>query len=107
MANKKDPKEELVRFIDKKAFDVIIETPSDKFKGDDREKFEDIKRKTQNEKEKFHHYKSADEVKKNFLQNVRSEPAHKLDKELKKLGLPTLPELKGEFEQLCDKLQVH
>jgi len=37
---------------------------------------------------------------------VRSEPAHKLDKELKKLKLPTLPDLKDEFEQICDKLEV-
>lgn len=106
MATKKDAKDELVQFIDKNAFDVTIKTSPDKFKGKDRESFEDIKRKTQNEKEKFHHYKTAEDVRKNFLQNVHYEPAHKLDKELKKLKLPTLPDLKNEFEQLCDKLEV-
>jgi hypothetical protein len=66
VATKKDAKEELVKFIDKKAFDVIIKTSPDKFNGKDRESFENIQRKTENEKEKFHHYKSAAEVKKNF-----------------------------------------
>jgi hypothetical protein len=106
MATKKDAKGELVKFIDKKAFDVIIKTSPDKFEEKDRKNFEDVKRKTGNEKEKFHHYKNAKDVKKNFLENTRSQPAHKLDKELKKLGLPTLPDLKDEFEQLCDKLEV-
>lgn len=106
MPAKKDAKDELVKFIDKEAFDVIIKTSSDKFEGKERENFEEIKRKTEKEKEKFHHYKTAKDVKKNFLQNVRSKPAQKLDKDLKKFKLPTLPDVKDEFEKLCDKLEV-
>jgi hypothetical protein len=39
----------------------------------DREKLEDIQRKTENEKEQFHkEYKTAEEVKKNRLQRTKN-----------------------------------
>ena len=40
MAEDKDKREELLKFIDKKAFDVILKTSPDKFKDKDRETFE-------------------------------------------------------------------
>src|SRR4051794_124169 len=105
MSARKDTRKELVDFIDKKAFDVILHTSPDKYKGKDRDNFEDIRKKTENEKKKFHDdYKTAEEVKRNFLQDVRSKPAHKLDKDIERLGLPTLPHLKDDFENLCYKL---
>jgi hypothetical protein len=107
MSAKKDARKELPDFIDKKAFDVILNTSSDKYQGKEREDLQHIKEKTENEKRKFHEdYTRAEDVKKNFLQDVRSEPAGKLNKDIKRLGLPTLPELKDDFEKLCDKLNV-
>jgi len=107
MAAAKDEKKELVDFIDKKAFDVILKTSPDKFDGQDREDFEGIQKKTKAEQHKFHDvYKTAKEVKENFLQNVHSKPAQKLNKELEHFKLPTLPEIKDEFVELCKKLGV-
>jgi hypothetical protein len=107
MSTAKDTRKELIDFIDKNAFDVIIHTSPDKYKGQDREDFEDVLKKTKNEKRKFHDdYKTAKDVKENFNQDVNSEPAHKLDKTIKHLELPTLPEIKDEFRKLCDKLGV-
>jgi len=107
MTANNNARKELINFIDKHAFDVIIHTSPDKFDGKDREKFEDIRRKTKNEQRKFHEdYTSAAAVKQNFLQNVRSRPAQKLDRELEHLGLPTLPQLKDDFQELCRKLGV-
>lgn len=100
-------RKKLVEFIDKKAFDPILKTPPDRFSGKDREKFEHVREKTENEKKKFHNdYKTADEVKANYLQNVRSSAARKVNKDLKHLGLPTLPQYKEEFMALCDRLGV-
>ena len=106
MATKKDARKELINFIDKKAFNVIVKTSPDNYKGKDREAVEEVIKKTKEEQKKFHGYKSAEEVKKNFLANVRSKPAQKLDKEIEHLGLPTLPQLKDEFEKLAEKLEV-
>ena len=87
-----DPAEErrtkLLDFIDKKAFDVILRTSAEKYTGKDRESFEFVRKKTENEKKKFHEvYKTAQDVRKNFLQNVHSRPALKLDGDLEHLGL--------------------
>lgn len=102
----KDAKKELLNFIDHKAFDVILTKDTGKMDGKEKDELEELQRKTKKEKEKFHGYGSAKEVKENFLQNVRSKPAHKLNNELKGFKLPVLPDLKEDFEALCEKLGV-
>jgi hypothetical protein len=99
----KDPKKQLVDFIDRKAFNVILHahTPAGKDSG----RLQELEKKTKREQQKFHSYDSAKEVKQNFLENVRSGPAKKLDKDLEGFDL-TLPELKDEFMELCDKLDI-
>jgi hypothetical protein len=106
MATKKDARKELIDFIDKKAFDKILKTSPDDYEGKNKEAAEEVIKKTKAEQKKFHGYKSAEEVKKNFLENVHSKPAKKLNKEIEHLGLPTLPQLKEDFEKLADKLEV-
>ncbi len=107
MAAHKDKREELLKFIDKHAFDIVIKAPVDKLSDKDREILEDIKRKTENEKAQFHEkFKTAEDVKKNFLSDVRSKSAVRLNKDLERLKLPTLPDIKDEFLELCKKLEV-
>ena len=101
-----DVKKQLLDFINKKAFDPILKTKPEKFKDKDREAFEEVRRKTENEKKNFEEYGSADEIKKNYLSNVRSKAAKKVNDQLEKLGLPTMPEHKDEFMELCNKLGV-
>lgn len=102
-----DKKKKLLDFIDKKAFDVVINADPGKYNKEDQQKLEDIQRKTKNEKDQFHNdYNNAKEVKEGFLSDVRSDAAKKVDKELRHLHLPTLPELKDDFMELCDKLGV-
>ena len=102
----KDAKKELLNFIDHKAFNVILRKAPAKMDTKQKEELDELQRKTKKEQEKFHGYGSAKEVKENFLANVRSKPAHKLNNELKDFKLPTLPDLKDEFVALCDKLGV-
>jgi hypothetical protein len=67
----------------------------------------DIQRSTESEKERFHKtYKSAGEVRSRYLSNLNSSTARKKNSELEKLHLPTLPDLKSEFLELCDRLGV-
>lgn len=106
MAAKKDARKELVDFIDKKAFNKILKASPDDYDGKEKETVEEVIKKTKNEQKKFHDYKSAEEVKKNFMSNVHSKAAKKLNKEIEQLGLPTLPQLKDEFEKLAEKLEV-
>lgn len=55
---------------------MILKTSPDNFQGKDKENFEEVLKKTKNEKDKFHNnYKTAKEVKDNFLSNTNSKPA--------------------------------
>lgn len=45
-------------------------------------------------------------MKEGFLSDVRSDAAKKVDKELRHLHLPTLPEIKDDFMKLCDEIGV-
>jgi len=65
-----------------------------------------VSRKTESEKRNFEDYGSADEIKKNYLSNIHSKAAAKVNDQLEKLGLPTMPEHKDEFMELCSKLGV-
>lgn len=107
MSDHNDARRRLLDFINKKAFDPILNASAGSYQGKDREQLQDVQRKTKNEKEQFEKdYTSAEKVKKGFLSDVRSEAAKRVNSELEHLGLPTLPSLKDEFMQLCDKLQV-
>jgi len=102
----KDAKKELLSFIDHNAFDVILKKDPEKMDEKEKDQLRELQRKTKEEKEKFHNYGSAREIKDNFLQNVRSKPAHKLNSKLKDFKLPILPDLKDDFEALCEQLGV-
>lgn len=101
-------REQLLDFLDRKAFDPIINISEDKFHSQaERSKFRDVKRSTQSEKSRFHdNYKTAQQVKENYLSDLNSRTAGKKNAELKELGLPRLPELREQFLDLCSKLGV-
>lgn len=65
-----------------------------------------MKRSTESERERFYrNYRSAAEVKENYLNDLNSKTAKK-NAELQDLGLPRLPEFREEFLDLCKELQV-
>jgi len=103
----KDNRQQLVDFINKKLFDPILKAKPDKLKEEDKKILEDIQRKTEDEKRKFNEvYTTAKEVKENYLDNVRSKPAAKLNDQLEKFKLPTMPQHKDEFLELCEKVGI-
>ncbi len=108
MASDKEKREKLVRFLDQKAFNPILKKKESDFHSDnEKSKFKDIKRSTENEKKRFHdNYNTAGEVKDNYLSDLSSETAKRKNRELKQLNLPRLPDFKDEFMKLCDKLEV-
>jgi hypothetical protein len=102
-----EKRRKLVEFLDRKAFDPVLSTSVDKYSGRQREKFEDVRHSTESEKQRFHDdYRTAVDVKQNYLSDLNSQTARKKNAELKELGLPRLPELKDEFLHLCEELEV-
>ena len=105
--SKEETKKKLLDFLDEKAFDPIINRDKGDYDSEDqKKKLEDVKRSTKSEKKRFHNYDSPEEVKENYLNDLNSEPAQKINAELKDLSLPRLPQFKDDFLQLCDKLGV-
>ncbi|MEN6466298.1 MAG: hypothetical protein ABFD62_14085 [Syntrophaceae bacterium] len=108
MAEKKNAREELLKFLDSKAFDPVLKASADRYHSDAaRKKLEDARQATESTKKRYHEeYGSAGEVVKRFKDDLSSEAARRVQSELKELGLPTLPELSHEFEQLADRMGV-
>ena len=102
-----DKKEKLLDFLEKKAFDPVLNKSKDDYDSDTKKKeLEDVKRSTKSEKERFRNYGSAKEVRDNYLSDLNSEPAQKINRELDDLNLPKLPDYKKDFLDLCEKLGV-
>ncbi len=80
----KDVKQQLLDFINKKAFDPILKAKPNKFNDEDREAFEEVRRKTENEKKNFEEYSTAEEIKKNYLSNVRFKSGCKSKQSIRK-----------------------
>lgn len=106
--NKEDRiKKELLDFLNRKSFDPILNTNENHFKDDvSKEKFRDVKKSTESEKTRFSQYETPKDIKSNYLQDLHSKAAKKINQELQELGLPQLPQFREEFLNLCNKLGV-
>ena len=99
-------KDKLVRFLDRRAFDPVLKAKPDRYSESQQRKLGDVQRRTETEKDRFEHYRSARDVVVNFKRDLDSEPARKVHRELKDLGLPTIVDIKDEFLKLADDLHV-
>ncbi len=57
---------------------------------------------TRSEKARFHAYRSAQDIRDNYMSDLHSETAKRINKELRHLKLPRLPDVKDDFLQLAD-----
>jgi len=105
---KDDKREELLNFLDNKVFDPILGTSPDIYGSDKlKRELEDVKQSTDSEKRRFHeNYNSAREVRDNYLSDLSSSTAKRINEELDDLKLPSLPKVKDDFLRLCDRLNV-
>jgi len=72
----------------------------------EQKKLEHVQKATRTEIERFHNYSSAKEVVTNFRRDLSSEPARRIHAELRSLGLPTINDLRDEFEKRAEELGV-
>ncbi len=101
MANKK----ELLDFLDQHVFDPILRASSDHYSEADQRKLKDVQDRTRSEKERFRGYSSARDIVENYKRDLHSSTAKRVNGELEKLKLPTLPSVEHEFLQLAEKGQ--
>jgi hypothetical protein len=102
MANK----QELLRFLDQHVFDPILHASPDKYSEADRKKLKDVQDRTRSEKERFRTYSSARDIVDNYKSDLHSSTAKRVNSELEKLKLPTLPSVEQEFLKVAGQ-EVH
>jgi hypothetical protein len=100
-------REKLLDLLDRKAFDPVINASPDKVADEKRKKLEGLKETTRSTKKSYHEkYGSAEKVVEMFRDDLSSDSARKVQRELKSMGLPTLQDVEDEFEKLAGELEV-
>ena len=99
-------KEGLIRFLDEKAFLPVLDAKLEDYPESKRHKLKHVKRATQNERQRFRSYDSAQDVVTNFKRDLHSGAAAEVHRELRDLNLPTINDVRGEFEKLAGALGV-
>lgn len=101
-----DKKRELVDFLVKKAFNPVVHAKTEGRSEADKRKLEHVRDATRAEIERYRDYRSAEEVVTNFRRDLHSRAAKKVHAELQSLHLPTLDEIRKEFEDKVRELGV-
>jgi hypothetical protein len=100
-------REKLLDLLDRKAFDPVINASPSKVADEKRERLEGLKETTRSTKKSYHEkYGSAEKVVEMFRDDLGSDSARKVQRELKGMGLPTLQDVEEEFEKLAGELKV-
>jgi hypothetical protein len=101
-----DAKRQLVDFHIKRAFDPVMKAKLDGGSEADHKKLKDVQDATRSQIERYRDYDSAREVVVNFRRDLDSRAAKKVHAELKQLHLPTINDIRDEFEKKAADLHV-
>jgi hypothetical protein len=97
---------ELVDFLKRRVFEPVLRADGSHRSDTDQRKLSDVQDATRSEIDRFEHYGSAQEVVVNFKRDLDSDPAKKIHRESRDLGLPTLNDVRDEFERKAHDLGV-
>ena len=105
---KPDKKTRLVKFLDRRAFDPVLNRSRQQCKDAlERKKLEHVQEILVAEKNRYHtQYESATEVRRAFFDDINSGVTNRIDDDLRELQLPSFLSLKDEFITLCENLDV-
>jgi transcriptional regulator of NAD metabolism len=101
-----DNRRTLVDFLVRKAFDPVMHARPDGRSEAEQKKLDHVRDATRKEIERYRGYASAREVVTNFRRDLHSRAAKKVHAELKSLHLPTLDDIREEFEAKVQELGV-
>ena len=99
-------KDELVRFLEERAFKPVLNAKPKGRSEAEQKKLEHVQKATRTEIERFHKYRSAQDVVTNFRRDLDSEPAKRVHGELRSLGLPAINDIREEFQRRAEELGV-
>jgi hypothetical protein len=98
MANKA----QLLEYLDKHVFHPILYASERDIHGNkEREDLIDLKKRTEQEKARFHGYDSAEKIVAMYKDDLHSEKARPINARLQDFGLPRLVDVKDDFLKLA------
>lgn len=97
---------ELVEFVVDKAFQPVMRARPDGRPDAERKMLSHVQDATRAEIKRYRHYRSATDVVTNFKRDLTSRAAKKVHAQLRRLRLPTIEDIKSEFEAKTRKLDV-
>jgi len=101
-----ESKQQLLQLVERKACDPVMRAKPDGRSEAEKKKLEHVQRATKAEIERYRHYSSAEELVTNFKRDLKSDAAKKIHAELRSLHLPTIEDIRDEFERKADQLGV-
>lgn len=104
----KNAREKLLDLLDREAFDPVLRASPNDYRSDaDKDKLRDLQKTTRSTRDSYREkYDTAAKVRQMFHDDLSSDAARKVHRELKDLGLPTLNDIKPEFDRLANELDV-
>ena len=100
-------KQELLDFVIRNAFDPVLKANSAGKSAAEKKKLEHVQGATSSEVDRYKSYGSSAELVTNFKRDLDSAAAKKIHKDLQQLGLPTINDVRNEFEAKARDLGVH
>lgn len=99
-------KDKLVNFLDRHAFRPVLDAAPGDYPESKRDKLAHVQRATEDERERYRQYESAEKVYQMYRDDLSSEAAKEVHRELRQLSLPTLHDVRDEFERLAEEVGV-
>jgi len=99
-------KQKLIQFLERRVWNPVLRASSGRRSESERKRLERVQRKTETQRERYRGYANAGEVRQEFDDDLRSQPAKRVASDLERLGLPTQREVADDFFALADRLGV-
>ncbi len=103
----KNTRQQLVDLLNEKVFGPILAASPDDYDEGDRQTLKDLQSTTRSTQESYEkRYDTAAKVVEMYRDDLSSAAAERVQRESKRLGLPTLPDVKAEFLRRAEELGV-
>lgn len=96
----------LFNWLDERAFQPILNADPADYSGDKKAKLKDVQQATRSERERYQNYSSAQDLYDNYEDDLDSDEAEKINRELDDLGLPKLSDFEKDFSRQAEEVGV-
>jgi len=102
----RDVAHRLFEFLDEHAFGPVLSASPERFPQERRTKLHAVQEATRRERERFERGASATEIYRTYHEELQAPGAADLHRRLRELDLPTLDDVRIDFEQMAGDLGV-